>query len=116
MGHTVDCYGWSLVDLHLIRDIVMSFFPAYSDTSEKKDGPDIKKPSWLSNTSFKAFQENTTSNHDKVRVISSKDDFSVQISSDSDLEDPLKAAQSIVISSDDQHDAYKTFEKDRFKK
>ena len=94
----------------------MSLFPAYSDTSEKKDGPDIKTPSWLSNTSFKAFQENTTSNHDKVRVISSKDDFSVQISSDSDLEDPLKAAQSIVISSDDQHDAYKTFEKDRFKK
>merc|ERR1711860_434341 len=85
------------------RQVKMSLFPAYSDSSERKDGPVIKTPSWLTNTSFKDFQENISSSNDKVRVLTSKEDFSVEISSDSDLEDPLKSTQSnaIVISSDE---------------
>ena len=94
----------------------MSLFPAYSDTSEKKDAPVLQTPSWLTNTSFKDFQENTSLKNDKVRVLTSKEDFSVQISSDSDLEDPLKSAQSIVISSEDEHGEYEAFEKDTIKK
>lgn len=94
----------------------MSLFPAYSDSSERKDGPVIKTPSWLTNTSFKDFQENISSSNDKVRVLTSKEDFSVEISSDSDLEDPLKSTQSnaIVISSDDRES--ETFEKHKIKK
>ena len=94
----------------------MSLFPAYSGNSEKNDDPVIQTPAWLTNTSFKDFQENTSAKNDKVRVLTSKEDFSVEISSDSDLEDPLKSVQSIVISSDDQHGEYETFEKKRIKK
>ena len=96
----------------------MSLFPAYSENSAKKDDPVIKTPSWLTNTSFKDFQENSSSNNEKakVRVLTSREDFSVEISSDSELEDPLKSTQSIVISSDDQHGEHETLEKNRMKK
>ena len=94
----------------------MSLFPAYSDNSEKKDGPVLQTPSWLTNTSFKDFQENTSLKKDKVRVLTSKEDFSVEISSDSDLEDPLKSAQSILISTDDEQGEDEAVEKETIKK
>ena len=45
----------------------MSLFPAYSENSAKKDDPVIKTPSWLTNTSFKDFQENSSSNNEKAK-------------------------------------------------
>merc|ERR1712037_898109 len=82
----------------------------------KKDGPVLQTPSWLTNTSFKDFQENTSLKNDKVRVLTSKEDFSVEISSDSDLEDPLKSAQSILISTDDEQGVDVAVEKGTKKK
>merc|ERR1712037_700705 len=82
----------------------------------KKDGPVLQTPSWLTNTSFKDFQENTSLKNDKVRVLTSKEDFSVEISSDSDLEDPLKSAQGILISTDDEQGEDEAVEKETIKK
>ena len=49
-------------------------------------------------------------------MLTSKEDFSVEISSDSDLEDPLKSAQTILISTDDEHGKDEAIEKETIKK